>query len=275
MAILTGGPGGPGGRGPGADGAPSRRGAERLRAIRAIVERQSRVAVEDLAAALEVSAATVRRDLARLERERALIRSHGGAVRVDRGYEVPIGSRVLSQADEKKRIAAYAAGLVAEGAVVGVTGGTTTMEVARAIAGREELTVVTNALDIGAELALRRNVRLVVTGGVARTASFELSGPVAERTIRGYNLDVAFVGVDGVDAVAGFTTHNDLEALTNAALVQQAGMTVVVADSTKIGQVRFARICGLDEVDLLVTDVGASPEHVRALRGAGLAVELT
>lgn len=278
MAILTGGPGGsggPGGRGPGADGAPGRRGAERLRAIRAIVERQSRVAVEDLAAALEVSAATVRRDLARLERERALIRSHGGAVRVDRGYEVPIGSRVLSQADEKKRIAAYAAGLVAEGAVVGVTGGTTTMEVARAIAGREELTVVTNALDIGAELALRRNVRLVVTGGVARTASFELSGPVAERTIRGYNLDVAFVGVDGVDAVAGFTTHNDLEALTNAALVQQAAMTVVVADSTKIGQVRFARICGLDEVDLLVTDVGASPEHVRALRGAGLAVELT
>ncbi len=259
-----------------ATGAPgsARRPADRLRAVKEIVEREARVTVDDLVAALQVSTATVRRDLARLEREGAIVRSHGGAVRKDRGYEVPIGDRSLTRAEEKRRIAAYSSSLVADGEVVGITGGTTTMEVARALAGRSELTVVTNALNVGAELALRRNIRLVLTGGVARSASFELSGPIAERTIRDYNLDVAFVGVDGVDAVAGFTTHNDLEALTNAALVRQATRVVVVADSSKLGQVKFVRICGIDAADLLVTDDGASQAQVAALEAAGLAVVL-
>ncbi|MHB1782176.1 MAG: DeoR/GlpR family DNA-binding transcription regulator [Acidimicrobiales bacterium] len=245
-----------------------------MQAIRDILDEEATVGVDELAATLAVSPATVRRDLARLEARGHLIRSHGGAVRVDRGYEVPIGSRVLSQAVQKRRIALMAAELVADGAVVGITGGTTTMEVARALANRADLTVVTNALNVGAELALRRNIRLVVTGGVARSASFELSGPVAERTIREYNLDFAFVGVDGVDPVAGFTTHNDLEALTNAALVKAANLVVVVADSTKLGQLKFARICDVDAVDILVTDAGASEDHVRALQRAGLTVKL-
>lgn len=261
-------------RGSDAAVAAGRHPVERHRALREIIEREARVSVDDLVAALGVSTATVRRDLARLEREGVIVRSHGGAVRKDRGYEVPIGDRSLTRAAEKRRIAAYAAGLVGDREVVGVTGGTTTMEVARALAGRSELTVVTNALNVGAELALRRNIRLVLTGGVARTASFELSGPIAERTIRDFNLDVAFVGVDGVDVSAGFTTHNDLEAVTNAALVQQATRVVVVADSSKLGQVKFVRICGIDDVDLLVTDDGAGEEQVAAFEAVGLEVVL-
>ncbi len=254
--------------------ATGRRGWGRLAVIQEILERETKVTVEELALKLDVSTATVRRDLARLERERVVIRSHGGAVWVDRGLEVPIDNRVFSQAAEKKRIAGRAAALVGQRAVVGITGGTTTMEVARAIAEREELTVVTNALNIGAELAPRQNVRLVLTGGIARTASFELSGPIAERTIRDYNLDFAFVGVDGVDVGAGCTTHNDLEATTNAALVERATRVVVVADSTKIGQVKFARICSIQDVDRLITDTGATEDQVLALQAAGLEVEL-
>lgn len=251
-----------------------RRTADRRAELRRILEREGKAGVDQLAGSLGVSPATVRRDLARLEREGVIVRSHGGAVRVDRGYEVPIDHRLLSQADEKRRIALHAAGLVADGAVVGVTGGTTTMEVARALSGRADLTVVTNALNIGAELAVRRNIRLVLTGGTARTASFELSGPIAERTLRDYNLDIAFVGVDGVDAGAGFTTHNDLEATTNASLVRRADRVVVVADSTKLGRVKFARICDLSAADLLITDDGASEEEVLTLKSAGLEVVL-
>jgi len=107
-------------------------------------------------------------------------------------------------------------------AIVGITGGTTTIAVARALASVRKLTVVTNALNVGMELARHRNIRLVLTGGVCRTASFELSGPIAESTLSGYNLDVAFIGVDGIDADAGCTTHDDSEARANAALVKIA-----------------------------------------------------
>lgn len=252
----------------------SRRGQSRLSTVQTVLEQKAKLTVDELATMLGVSAATVRRDLARLERQRVVIRSHGGAVWVGRDFETPVASRAHSHTAEKRRIAARAAGLVGKGAVVGITGGTTTMEVARAISAREELTVVTNALNIGAELAVRQNVRLVLTGGVARTASFELSGPIAERTIRDYNLDIAFVGVDGVDPTAGFTTHNDLEATTDGALVARATRVVVVADSTKIGRVKFARICDLERVDLFITDTGATEEQVIALREAGLEVDL-
>src|SRR5579864_3529004 len=232
---------------------PLRR-ADRLRRILQLIDTDTTASVEDLARELAVSSATVRRDLAQLDSQGQVVRSHGGAMRVDRGFEMPIRYRETTMAAEKKRIGAAAAALVGDGAVVGVTGGTTTMEVARALVGRSGLTFLTNALNIATELALRQNIRLVVTGGIARPASFELSGPVAERTIAEFNVDIAFVGVDGVSAKSGFTTHNDWEALANAALVRAAATVVVVADSSKLGHVKFARICDLDAVDLLITD---------------------
>lgn len=247
---------------------------ERLRAILNLIDTESTTAVDELASALSVSSATVRRDLAALASQGLVLRSHGGAVRVDRGYELPIRYRETSQAAEKRRIAKAAATLVADGAVVGFTGGTTTMEVARALATLRNLTVVTNALNIGAELALRPNIRLVVTGGIARTASFELSGPAAERTIQDYNIDIALIGVDGVDATSGCTTHNDPEALANAALVRRAAQVVVVADRTKLGQVKFAKICDIDAVDLIITDAGASEEQLTPFTTAGVDVKL-
>ena len=108
---------------------------------------------------------------------------------------------------------------MADGASVGLTGGTTTTEVARVLASRNELTVVTNALNIAAELAVRPNLKLVVTGGVARSASYELVGPLADATLQGIYVDLAFVGVDGIDAARGLTTQNEVEAATNRGLI--------------------------------------------------------
>jgi DeoR family transcriptional regulator of aga operon len=259
---------------PSARYAQPRHRVERLRAILNLIDTETTTAVEDLAKALSVSSATVRRDLSQLASQGLVLRSHGGAVRVDRGYELPIRYRETTQASEKRRIGQLAAELVQDGAVVGFTGGTTTMEVSRALAMRPNLTVVTNALNIGAELALRPNIRLVVTGGIARTASFELSGPPAERAIEDYNIDVAFVGVDGVDPVSGCTTHNDSEALTNAALVRRAARVVVVADHTKLGQIRFAKICPIHAVDVLVTDSGAPDDQLDSFGAAGVEVQI-
>ena len=246
----------------------------RLRSIIEVIDDNGAVGVEDLAELLGVSTATIRRDLARLADQGVITRSHGGAMRPDVGLEVPISYRRGTAVAQKRRIAAAAASLIGEGAIVGITGGTTTMEVARALTPVRKLTVVTNALNVGMQLARHRNIRLVLTGGVCRTASFELSGPIAESTLFGYNLDVAFVGVDGIDVDAGCTTHDDAEARANAALVKIARHTIIVADSSKIGRITFASICPLDLVDQLITDNEADPQAVSRLEAGGLRVVL-
>ena len=124
---------------------------------------------------------------------------------------------------------------MAEGTAIGLTGGTTTTEVARALVALPRLTVVTNSLNIASELAVRPNLKLVVTGGVARAESYELVGPLAEATLAGLNIDMVFVGVDGISARAGLTTHHEVEAHTNRALIDRAQVVTVVADSSKLG----------------------------------------
>jgi DeoR family transcriptional regulator, aga operon transcriptional repressor len=155
---------------------------------------------------------------------------------------------------------------------VGLNGGSTTTEVARALAGRTGLRVVTNALNIAAELAVRTNIELVVCGGSARSESYELVGPLAELTLSNINLDVAIIGVDGVSASAGLTTHHEVEAQTNRCLVRAAARVIVVADSAKIGRRGFARISELSAVSDLVTDSDATDTDVTELERAGLRV---
>jgi DeoR family transcriptional regulator, aga operon transcriptional repressor len=129
------------------------------------------VAVAQLADALSVSPATIRRDLAMLEEQRLLERMHGGAVGRAVAYELPLRYKSVRHGDEKRRIALEAASRVTESMAVGLTGGTTATEVAKALADRRDLTIVTNALNIASELAIRPDVKLVVTGGVARSQS--------------------------------------------------------------------------------------------------------
>src|SRR5690349_6825858 len=225
---------------------------ERLDTILAELQRRGSVAVADLARELAVSETTVRRDLERLEAQHLLARTHGGAVTRGVAYELPLRYRGAQHADEKRRIALAAGALVQDGQAVGLTGGTTTTAVARVLAERERLTVVTNAINIASDLAIRTNIKLVVTGGVARSESCELVGPQAEATLEGMNLDIVFVGVDGVDARRRLTTHHEIEAHTNRALIARARQLVAVADRTKIGRVTFAQICDIRAVHTLI-----------------------
>ncbi len=133
---------------------------------------------------------------------------------------------------------------------------------------------MTNALNIASELSVRPNLKLIVTGGLARSQTSELSGPIAEASLAGLTLDLAFIGVDGVDARAGCTTHEEVEAHTNQVMIRHAQRAVLVADSSKIGKVTFARICPVQDVDELITDRAADPAAVRALTEAGVEVTL-
>jgi len=249
--------------------------SDRLSAILEQLSGNGSVTVTHLSKQFDVSLATVRRDLELLEEQRLISRVHGGAVARGVMYELPLRYKAARQQEEKRRIAQVAAEGVPENAIVGLTGGTTTTEVARALADRAGLTVVTNALNVASELAIRANLKLVVPGGVARPESYELVGPIAESGLEGLNLDVAFLGVDGISVESGCTTHQEIEAHTNGALITRAQRVVVVADGSKLGRVAFARICTTTEVDEIITDSGADPEEVGRLEDAGLRVTLS
>ncbi|GIH16177.1 DeoR/GlpR family DNA-binding transcription regulator [Rugosimonospora africana] len=245
--------------------------ADRFGWILRVLAENGSVDVADLAVDLGVSEATVRRDLRSLADQRLLERAHGGAV-FQGSAELPVRYRAGQAHAEKVRIARAAADRVGDGEVIALTGGTTTLEIARFLAQRGEVSVVTNALNIAAELAVRPNVKLIVTGGVARGVSYELVGPLADSTLGKINIDVAFVGVDGVDRDAGLTTQNETEAATNRALIERSRRAIVVADASKLGRVVFAGICPLSSVAELITDDTADPEQVDRLRTGGLRV---
>ena len=237
--------------------------------------------IEDAAKALNVSEATVRRDFDELARQQMLTRIRGGAVAQAVNYDLPLRYKSERHPSEKRRIGELAASMVTVGQVVGLNGGTTTTEVARGLAIRPNLsragtepavTVVTNALNIATELAVRQHIKIVATGGVARPQSYELTGPLANDTLERVTLDVAFLGVDGIDAVAGATAHNEGEASINQLMARQARKVIIVADSSKIGRRAFARICGPAEIDVLVTDTGIAAEDVALLEAGGIDV---
>jgi DeoR family transcriptional regulator, aga operon transcriptional repressor len=246
---------------------------ERLSLILEELSASGSVGVAQLAGLLHVSTASIRRDLELLERQRLLTRTHGGAIAGSMTYELPLRYRGGQHRDEKRRIALVAAARVGDHVLtVGLTGGTTTTEVARRLVDRQGLTIVTNALNIAAELAVRPNLKLVVTGGTARSESYELVGPQAEVVLGTMNLDLAFVGVDGLTAEGGLTTYHDVEAHTNRVLIERARRVIVVADGSKVGKLAFARICDLAAVDELITDPSADAAELARVEAAGVLV---
>ncbi|GGM15171.1 DeoR/GlpR family DNA-binding transcription regulator [Dactylosporangium sucinum] len=245
--------------------------------VSAILERLSSEGSVDAAVLAEefgVSPATIRRDLQMLEDQKLLARTHGGAMAVDVAYELPVRYRTGQHRAEKALIAQRAAAFLPHGPLtLGLSGGTTTHMLARLLAERVDLTVVTNALNIAAELALRPRLKLIMTGGVSRTQSYELVGPIAEQALAGLNMEIAVVGVDGISAQGGLTTHDEIEAHTDAAMIRRAEKIMVVADGSKIGRKCLARICGLDDARILViTDDSADPAEVHAIERAGTTV---
>ncbi|MFF1357562.1 DeoR/GlpR family DNA-binding transcription regulator [Streptomyces sp. NPDC058297] len=243
-----------------------------------LVER-GRLDVEEAAADLGVSAATIRRDFDQLAEQQMLVRTRGGAVVHGVSYELPLRYKTARNASEKERIAKAVAELITPGEAVGLTGGTTTTEVARALAVRPDLasgspalTIVTNALNIANELAVRPQFKIVVTGGVARPQSYELIGPLADGVLSQITVDTAVLGVVGFDVAHGAAAHDEAEAAINRLLCERAERVIVAADSSKLGQRAFARICATERIGTLVTDSAVDAATVERFEEAGVKV---
>ncbi|MET7286465.1 DeoR/GlpR family DNA-binding transcription regulator [Streptomyces sp. NPDC005573] len=254
---------------------------ERLNLILDLVAEEGTARIEDIADRFGVSAATARRDLNTLAEQRLVTRTHGGAVAVGSAYELPLQYKIMRNAPAKLAIAGLAAGLVAPGEVVGLTGGTTTSEIARELgrarhlqapAGERSLTIVTNALNIAYEMAIRPQVKVVMTGGVARAQSFELVGDLAHSTLAGLLVDWAFIGVDGLHPAFGATTDDEGEASVNRLLARRAKKVVVVADASKMSATAFAHVCDIADLTAIVTETDPPSDIAEAARSAGVEI---
>ena len=247
---------------------------ERRQHILSLIQSQGRVLVDELSSNLDLSQITIRKDLDYLEAKDLLIRTHGGALPARAGAlsDPTIKEKEELYHDEKVKIAKAAAAMVSEGQCIILDSGTTTTEIARSIAPLRHLTVITNALNIAADLA-RSDFEIIMIGGTLRKNSLSVVGPLADDVLREMHADIVFLGVDGFDLKIGLTTPNVLEARVNRAMVTAAEKVVVVCDSSKFNRRSLSLIVAASEIDHVITDSQLSEIDARAIRDAG--IELT
>jgi DeoR family transcriptional regulator of aga operon len=246
---------------------------KRAKEIVRLLLRNGKTSVDDLTAELRASPASIRRDLTRLEEQGLVHRTHGGAMLANAGqavyepfrFDASFQVREDRFAAEKQRIARAAASLVRDNETIGIAAGTTTTLVARQLLHRKNLHIITNAVNIGMELSYSSRLQTTLTGGNMRWAgAFSLVGPAA--------IDRLFLGITGIDAVHGATTIEAEEAAVFRAMARQARQLVVVADSSKVGQVSPAVVSPIGDIDQLITDDGISDEAISAFEASGVRV---
>ncbi len=250
------------------------------RIMRALL-RAGDITVEELVKQVGSSAPSIRRDLSRLEKRGLALRTHGGATLVEPllyepfRHDTSFQAREHRSAQQKRRIGLAAAEMIQEKQTVGLTAGTTTTQIGRALRHRRGIHVVTNALNIGMELCNQPAIRTTLTGGTLAWAwTFALAGQAALNTLIDVYLDTVFVGVTGFDLERGATTLEVEEATVTRAMIRQAREVVVVADSSKVGMISPALICPASAVHWLVTDTELADDKRAAIEEAGVRVVL-
>jgi DeoR family transcriptional regulator, fructose operon transcriptional repressor len=247
---------------------------ERRFRIREILATNRTISASELCSTLEVTSATIRRDLAALEQEGVLVRSHGGAVSrmSSTKFQPSYETLARSNSEEKQAIARAAEKLILDGDTVFLEGSTTVLEVAARLHNRNRLTVVTNSHTIVAELQHSAGVTVLCTGGDLQKDTVYFSGEWAQRALSEIRLDKAVLGVSAIDPDYGISTANHAEAQIKKMIVKAAKTRIAVADHSKFGKQSFAYVGPVQEIHTLVTDSRTGSNFIRGLREAGLEV---
>lgn len=248
---------------------------ERRQHILSLIQKKGRVLVDELSNDLDLSKITIRKDLDYLQSKDLLVRTHGGALPVQSGAlsDPSIQEKEELHHEEKTRIAKAAAALVSEGQCIILDSGTTTTEIARTLTAFRHLTVITNALNIAAELA-RSDFEIILIGGTLRKNSLSVVGPLAEDVLKEMHADIVFLGVDGFDINVGLTTPNVLEARVNRAMVKASEKVVAVCDSSKFNRRSLSLIVGAGAIHHVITDKKLPMDDIKAIQDAGIQVTI-
>jgi DeoR/GlpR family transcriptional regulator of sugar metabolism len=248
-------------------------GAKRHELILQSLRQGERVTVGALAELVGCSEMTVRRDLDTLERDGLLRRVRGAAVSMLTSEETPYAARSRQRVEAKRRIGAAVAELIDDGESIVVDGGSTTLEAAKLLTERR-LTVLPLSLHVANVLRAAERVRLVLPGGDLRPGELAFVGPLTEYAFQVMRFDTMVLGSCGLSVRDGVSSHDLLEGAVKKAAVTASARVIAAVDSSKFGRTAFGRVCPIDSIDVLVTDVDAPADEVAALRNAGVEVRL-
>lgn len=235
---------------------------------------EGQVFIEKLSQEFKVSGVTIRNDLAKLEEKGLLIRARGGAIKFEGKVSVDheIAEKDKINLEEKQAIGKKAASLITDSDVIIVDSGTTTAELVKNLDHLKDITVITNALNIAMMLVDKPNINLVIPGGIMRKNSQSLVGPMAEKSLRNFRVDKAFLGVNGIDPENGFYTPNIEEAYLNEQMIKISNRSIVLADSSKFNVKSLTLICPINGVDSIVTDINITNRDKEIIENQGVNV---
>jgi DeoR/GlpR family transcriptional regulator of sugar metabolism len=250
---------------------------ERRQRLVALVEQHSSLTVSQLSEMLRVSPATIRRDLAELSMRGLVERGHGGAARrITSATEVPeppLPSRSSLQADEKRRIGEAAAALVQDGETIIISGGTTTIQMIPHLARKTNLTVITNALNVGLALAACPSITVILVGGTLRHSELTLLGPLGEDALQNLRADKLFMGSSAIHLEYGISAENLAEARSDQTLIASAREIIVAADHTKFGRLAMVRVAPIKRIRRILTGVELPDSVTTQLQEQGVIVD--
>jgi DeoR/GlpR family transcriptional regulator of sugar metabolism len=243
---------------------------ERRTQILQIVRSEGRVRVNELAGRFSSSAVTIRNDLNELHQRGLVLRSHGGAVLPEKiSRESPVFERLKAHAEEKRRIGNHAANLIHDGETIILDSGTTTLEIARQIKNKQGLQVITNGVNIAAELLDARGIQTFMVGGTIRGDSASIVGRSAEEMFEQFSADKVFLSGAGCDPDFGVSGANLDETMVNRAMLRIAREIILVADASKFSKRSMVRIAAFSEIDVVISDSGLRTEMQEKVRGFG------
>ncbi len=247
---------------------------ERHRWMLEKVNAQGSVRTSQVAQALGVTEETVRRDFEKLAAEGMLMRSHGGAVRLEANRrEFPLHDRAQQSIAGKTLIAEAALARIKPGQTLYFDASTTVLQLAKLLPD-EPLTVVTNGLQIALTLAEKSEIDCVLLGGGVRSTSLSTGGWAAEKALEIYHLDMAFLSCRGVDAERGPSDAGEVYARLKHAVIERSDETILLADRTKVGVASSYFFARPADLDLWITDEALPPQVAEAVTAQGLRVEV-
>lgn len=246
---------------------------ERRNEIVKYINKVEKASIEDIMNLLKISKSTVRRDLIDLEKKNLIIRTRGGVLKKKYfKYEFSLNEKKVLNLDRKKKIAQIAKRFINEGDNIYISGGTTTLELAKILFDINDLLVFTNAINILLEVINNAGIDIKLVGGDFRKKTFSIVGQEAINYLGKYNFDKAFLGVNGISVNEGFTTPNEFEALVDGEVIKRSKEAFVLADETKFGAVAFSTICKIEDVNYIITDKLPNSNLARDIQQNGVEI---
>jgi DeoR family transcriptional regulator of aga operon len=247
---------------------------DRRRGILELLNKNGQVKVGQLSKLFKVSVVTIRNDLTHLEEKGLLIKTRGGGIKTSPrvGIDYKLNEKSQIHSAEKQLIGKKAASIIEDNDIIIIDSGTTTLEIAKNLHSLNNLTVITNALNIASQLVDYENMRVILLGGLLRSTSLSLIGPISENSIKSFYCDKLFLGVDGIDSNYGITTPNPEEAHLNKLMIDISKQVIVVTDSSKFKRRSFVHIAPMTKIHTVITDSNIPEDELKNLQNYGVEV---